>query len=129
MISAMKKILPLLCIALCVLPVGVKAPQAHAGGSLQAVVSIGFNANDQDDSRRRRRDDDRPDRSGDRGDDRSSDRRDDRINRAIAIAQSRGRVVDAWPESGAVFWVRVTTDRGRVDLLVDTDSGRIIGQR
>lgn len=64
---------------------------------------------------------------GDRG---QENRRDDRINRAIRIAESRGRVLDAGQQSGSIFWVRVaTTDRGRVDLLIDTDSGRIIGER
>jgi hypothetical protein len=63
---------------------------------------------------------------GDRG---GENRRDDRINRAIRIAESRGRVLDAGQQSGSIFWVRVATDRGRVDLLIDTDSGRIIGER
>ena len=54
--------------------------------------------------------------------------RDDRINRAIAIASSRGRVLDAWPMGGSMFGVRVATDRGRVDLTVDTDSGRIVDE-
>ncbi|MFT4074249.1 MAG: hypothetical protein QM647_01875 [Asticcacaulis sp.] len=55
--------------------------------------------------------------------------RDDRINRAMQVAARRGRVLDAGPQSGSVFWVRVATDHGRVDLLVDADSGRIIGER
>ena len=55
--------------------------------------------------------------------------RDGRIDRAISIASSRGRVLDAGPQGGSVFWVRVATDHGRVDLLVDADSGRIIGER
>jgi len=57
------------------------------------------------------------------------EQRDNRINRAIAIASSRGRVLDAGPQGGSIFWVRVATDHGRVDLLVDVDSGRIIGER
>lgn len=63
---------------------------------------------------------------GDRG---GENRRDGRIERAIRIAESRGRVLDAGQQSGSIFWVRVATDRGRVDLLIDTDSGRIIGER
>ncbi len=55
--------------------------------------------------------------------------RDNRINRAMSVASSRGRVLDAGPQGGSVFWVRVATDHGRVDLLVDADSGRIIGER
>ena len=50
------------------------------------------------------------------------------INRAIAIASSRGRVLDAWPMGGAMFGVRVATDHGRVDLTVDTDSGQIVAE-
>ncbi|ESQ73693.1 hypothetical protein ABAC402_18060 [Asticcacaulis sp. AC402] len=67
-------------------------------------------------------------RGGNRG---NENRHDDRINRAIQIASSggRGRVLDAGQQSGSIFWVRVATDRGRVDLLIDTDSGRIIGER
>lgn len=55
--------------------------------------------------------------------------RDDRINRAIQVAGRRGRVLDAGPQGGSVFWVRVATDHGRVDLLIDADTGRIIGER
>ena len=57
------------------------------------------------------------------------EQRDNRINQAIAIASSRGRVLDAGPQGGSIFWVRVATGQGRVDLLVDVDSGRIIGER
>jgi len=56
-------------------------------------------------------------------------RSDDRINRAMQIASRRGRVLDAGPQGGSIFWVRVATDHGRVDLLVDADSGQIIGER
>jgi hypothetical protein len=59
----------------------------------------------------------------------AQENRDDRINRAMSVAGRRGRVLDAGPQGGSVFWVRVATDHGRVDLLVDADSGRIIGER
>jgi hypothetical protein len=66
----------------------------------------------------------------DRGNTRQvQENRDDRINRAMSVAGRRGRVLDAGPQGGSVFWVRVATDHGRVDLLVDADSGRIIGER
>ena len=66
----------------------------------------------------------------DRGNGRQvQENRDNRINRAMSVASSRGRVLDAGPQGGSVFWVRVATDHGRVDLLVDADSGRIIGER
>jgi len=65
----------------------------------------------------------------DRGNGGQLQNRDDRINRAMSVAGRRGRVLDAGPQGGSVFWVRVATDHGRVDLLVDADSGRIIGER
>jgi hypothetical protein len=65
----------------------------------------------------------------DRGNGGQSQNRVDRINRAMSVAGRRGRVLDAGPQGGSVFWVRVATDHGRVDLLVDADSGRIIGER
>jgi hypothetical protein len=65
----------------------------------------------------------------DRGNGGQLQNRDDRINRAMSVAGRRGRVLDAGPQGGSIFWVRVATDHGRVDLLVDADSGRIIGER
>ena len=65
----------------------------------------------------------------DRGNGGQLQNRDDRINRAMSVAGRRGRVLDAGPQGGSVFWVRVATDHGRVDLLVDADTGRIIGER
>lgn len=59
----------------------------------------------------------------------SDDRRDDGINRAIAAGQSRGRVLDAGSQGGSVYWVRVDTGHGRVDLLVDGATGRVIGEK
>ncbi len=82
-----------------------------------------------DDDRRDNRDDGRWNNNGRDRDRGGEDRRDNRINRAIDIASSRGRVLDAGQQSGSIFWVRVATERGRVDLLVDTDSGRIVGER
>jgi len=125
------------------------------GGLDEAVMILADNKKDRDGRKnsggnRQRGNDDRPDfrqRDNGHGDDRQSrdrqpqaqrfDRgnggqlqnRDDRINRAMSVASRRGRVLDAGPQGGSVFWVRVATDHGRVDLLVDADSGRIIGER
>jgi hypothetical protein len=55
--------------------------------------------------------------------------RDQRINRAIAIGQGHGRVLNAWPQGGSLFVVRVDTPRGRVDMIIDVDTGRIVGER
>ncbi len=55
--------------------------------------------------------------------------RDNRINRAMAIGQVHGRVLNAWPAGGSLFMVRVDTPRGRVDMLIDVDTGRVVGQR
>lgn len=65
--------------------------------------------------------------SGGRGD----KQRDNRINRAIDIARSsyHGRVLNAWPLGGSLFTVRIDTGRGRVDLTVDVDSGRIVQEK
>jgi len=137
----MKRICTLLALALIAAAPAQQAAarpvvaEAVMGVKIGAVINAVLDA-DQDHWRRRddddRRDnrDDRDDRWNNNGRDRGGeDRRDNRINRAIAIASSRGRVLDAGQQSGSIFWVRVATDRGRVDLLVDTDSGRIIGER
>ncbi|MBW8734854.1 MAG: hypothetical protein JF571_11230 [Asticcacaulis sp.] len=119
-------------------PLAADAVAANLGGlKLGAVIAAAVDG-DQD-RWRRRNDDDRHDNRDNRDEGRwnnsngrdqgGEDRRDNRINRAIDIASSRGRVLDAGQQSGSIFWVRVATDRGRVDLLVDTDSGRIIGER
>ena len=55
--------------------------------------------------------------------------RDQRINRAIAIGQGHGRVLNAWPQGGPLFVVRVDTPHGRVDMIIDVDTGRIVGER
>lgn len=70
-----------------------------------------------------------PQRSYGPAQDQGENRRDDRINRAIAAGQARGRVLDAGQQGGSTFWVRVDTGHGRVDLLVDGDTGRIVGER
>jgi len=127
----MKRICTLLAIALIA---AAPAGQAVAGVKLGALISAAIDG-DQDHWRRRDDDNRRDNRDDGRwnndnnGHDRGEDRRDNRINRAMQIASSRGRVLDAGQQSGSIFWVRVATDRGRVDLLVDTDSGRIIGER
>jgi len=143
----MKRICTLLAIALIAAapaghalarPVVADAVAANLGGlKLGAVIAAAVDG-DQD-RWRRRDDDDRRDNRDNRDDGRwnngngrdraGEDRRDNRINRAMDIARSRGRVLDAGQQSGSIFWVRVATDRGRVDLLVDTDSGRIVGER
>ncbi|HWU48761.1 MAG TPA: hypothetical protein VN042_02710 [Asticcacaulis sp.] len=56
-------------------------------------------------------------------------RRDDRINRAIAAGEARGHVLDAGQQDDSTFWVRVDTGHGRVDLLVDGQTGRVVGER
>jgi hypothetical protein len=120
------------------------------GGLDEAVMVLASNKKDRDDRRnsgsnRQRGNDDRPDvrqqddrqndnrqvqtQRFDRGNGGQLQNRDDRINRAMSVASRRGRVLDAGPQGGSVFWVRVATDHGRVDLLVDADSGRIIGER
>jgi len=154
----MKQIWPLLSLALIAAPMAVPAVAAAEaptlrGGLDEAVMVLASNKKDRDDRRnsgsnRQRGNDNRPDikQRDDRQDDNHQNRqvqtqrfdrgnggqlqnRDDRINRAMSVASRRGRVLDAGPQGGSVFWVRVATDHGRVDLLVDADSGRIIGER
>jgi len=55
--------------------------------------------------------------------------RDERINRAIAIGGGHGHVLNAWPQGGSLFIVRVATPRGRVDMIIDVDTGRVVGER
>ena len=55
--------------------------------------------------------------------------RDNRINRAFAIGKGYGRVVNAWPQGGSLYLVRVNTPHGRVDMIIDVDTGRIVGER
>jgi len=118
--------------ALLAAAIPMAAQAAMQADGLRIGLGVGLLIGQQDDDRRHRRDDDR--RGGDRDNGgygrRGGDgQRDDRINRAIAIAQSRGRVLDAWPEGGSLFGVRVATSHGRVDLTIDVDSGRIIDER
>ena len=135
----MKQILPLVCAALIALPMGVQA-QAMPGREAAAVImKVAFG----DPDRKHHGGDDRDNGNGQnnrgnngqggngngRGNGGYGEQRDNRINQAIAIASSRGRVLDAGSQGGSIFWVRVATDHGRVDLLVDVDSGRIIGER
>ncbi len=121
----MKQIWPLLCLTL------VLAPHPSAAHGLDLSVSgllkVALAAEDQD--RRKHRRDDNEDGQPQNNRNNNDEHRDDRLNRAIDIARSRGRVLDAGPQGGSIFWVRVATERGRVDLLIDTDSGRIIGER
>lgn len=136
----MKRILALFCLALTVAPVGAQADTLRnlvQGLDTAVVIKIG---GDQERRRGRDRDDRdergngggnnwRDNRDDNRGGARGENRNDGRINRAMAIASSRGRVLDAGQQSGSIFWVRVATPNGRVDLLVDADSGRIVGER
>ncbi len=55
--------------------------------------------------------------------------RDNRINRAFAIGRGYGRVVNAWPQGGSLYLVRVNTPHGRVDMVIDVDTGRVVGER
>jgi len=55
--------------------------------------------------------------------------RDNRINRAFAIGQGYGHVVNAWPQGGSLYLVRVNTPHGRVDMVIDVDTGRVVGER
>jgi hypothetical protein len=146
----MKQIWTLLCVALIAAPAAVEAapvvPTSLFGDAPAQVIRAGYvpkkdqkRPEDNSGSNRRRnddngRDDDTPKRqqrdpNPTRFEARRQENRDDRINRAMSIGSSRGRVLDAGPQGGSIFWVRVATDHGRVDLLVDTDSGRIIGER
>lgn len=138
----MKRIPLLLCAAvLAAMPMATRAGGLALGQAqgLNVGLGVGLLMGQQDDDRRHRHRDDYNtgdrDHRGDNREDRDNgppgggEFRDGRINRAIAIAQSRGRVLDAGPEGGSVFWVRVNTPRGRVDLLIDADSGQIVGQR
>jgi hypothetical protein len=120
--DAMKQAITIFC---AVLAIGL--PGAGQAQALRLDVSVNAPMLLAQNSDRRDRDRSRDERRSDNRD--SEPRRDDRLNRAIAIAQSRGRVLDAGPEKGAIFWVRVATERGRVDFLVDTNSGRIVGER
>ena len=139
----MKRILALFCLALTAAPVGAQADTLHdlvQGLDTAVVIKIGGDQERRRPGRDRGDRDDRGNNGGSnwrdsRDDDRGGydrpreDRNDGRINRARAIASSRGRVLDAGQQSGSIFWVRVATANGRVDLLVDADSGRIIGER
>ncbi len=128
----MKQVWPLVCAVLIALSVG---GEAHAAMWFQAKGAIahdqryrdrGNSGGNQDNSGGRNN----GGRSDLRGNDSwGEDRRDNRINRATDIARSRGHVLDAGQQSGSIFWVRVATDHGRVDLLIDTDTGQIIGEK
>lgn len=138
----MKRIFALFCLALTVAPMGAQAETLRElvqGLDSAVVVKIG---GEQERRRPGRDRDDRDDRGNnggsnwrdsrndDRGgNDRREDRNDGRIRRAMDIARSRGQVLDAGQQGGSIFWVRVATPNGRVDLLVDADSGRIVGER
>lgn len=149
--------LALIAVPMAVPAVAAAEAPTLRGGLDEAVMVLASNKKDRDDRRnsgsnRQRGNDDRQNarQRDDRQDGRQNDNRqnrqvqtqrfdrgnggqlqnrDDRINRAMSVAGRRGRVLDAGPQGGSVFWVRVATDHGRVDLLVDADSGRIIGER
>jgi hypothetical protein len=154
----MKQIWPLLSLVLIAMTLALPAPAVAAlrphDGVDDVVLMLAGNKKDSDNrdnsGSNRKRGNDRPDDDRPKPDRRpeperqAPDRparaprpdgggqlqnRDNRINRAMSVAERRGRVLDAGPQGGSVFWVRVATDHGRVDLLVDADSGRIIGER
>ncbi len=47
------------------------------------------------------------------------------MDRAYALAASRGRVIDVWPEGGSRFGATVSNDRGKVTLEIDVRSGSV----
>ncbi len=140
----MKAILPLVCAALILAPVGA---EAHARLNVTGLVKVvaafddqrwgkhhgdGDHSDNGDNNNGGQHGNWRDNNGGNNGDgghrNGGGQNGGGDINRAIAIAQSRGRVLDAWPMGGSYFGVRVATDRGRVDLTVDTDSGRIVSE-
>ena len=151
----MKRIPLLLCAAvLAAMPVATQAGGlafGQASDGLSVGLGVGLLMGQQDDDRRHRHHEDNGEHRGEdrRGDDRrgedrrddrynapppppaygGDDRRDDRIGRAMAIGRGQGTVINAWPQGGSLFLVRVNTSRGRVDMIVDVDSGRIVGER
>jgi hypothetical protein len=138
----MKRILALFCLALTVAPIGAQADTLRdlvQGLDSAVVIKIGGEQERRRPGRDRGDRDDRGNNGGgnnwrdsrddDRGGDQRENRNDGRIKRAMDIARSRGHPLDAGQQSGSIFWVRVATPNGRVDLLVDADSGRIVGER
>ena len=153
----MKLIPPLLCaLTLAAMPMASRAESQSE--ALRIGLGVGLLMGQSDDDRRRHRDEPPPQngRRDDRRDERRDvpppppgggayrgyeggyDRRaaggggevrDERINRAISIGQGRGRVLNAWPQGGSLFVVRVDTPRGRVDMIIDVDTGRVVGER
>ena len=136
----MKQVWPIVCALVIALSPG---GGAHADGLLQVKASLSM------DPRFRAGDRDHGDRGGDHGNRNDRDnggqgngggrsdwsgndgfgenRNDDRINQAVAmaIAARGGRKLDAGQLSGSVFWVRLSTAQGRVDVLVDVDTGDV----
>lgn len=126
--------------ALAAMPVVSQAAGIGPGeDALSVGVGIGVLIGQQDDDRRHRRDNgdqqddrDRRDNGGnDRrgGHDRGGGQHDDGIGRAMDIGRNYGRVLNAWPQGGSLFLVRVDTPHGRVDMVIDVDSGRVVGER
>jgi len=139
----MKQIVPLLSLILALTPLALTPTQASAMGvkldiNADGSVQVAFG----DDRKDRRKNDNGGDHHDqndngngqaswrdDRGSNDNGGARDNRLDQARNIASSRGRVLDAGPLGGSRFWVRVASDRGRVDIIVDTATGRIIGER
>lgn len=140
----MKRILALFCLALTVAPLGAQAGPARGlsaslgadlseGLKLGAVIGAVIDISDQDRHRRRGGDNDNDSqrsrgndfnrRDDDSGGGRREERNDNRMDRAYAIASRYGRVQDVWPKGGSIFGARVSTDRGRIELEIDVNSG------
>jgi len=130
-----------LCVffAISALVVGLTSSHAHA----QIKVSHAANADqwvgvglDQDDQRRDRRPESQ---SNDRfarqnlrdysESNQADEPRDSKLRIAVAIAESRGRVIRADPLGNGIFRVRVERDGRRVDMTIDANSGRILSER
>lgn len=132
----MKRILALFCLALAVAPPGAQAAATRgfagdlSGGLKLGGISVAFDAGGQDRHKRRdgggdngQRQNDFNRREDDNGGGGREERGDNRMDRAYAIASRYGRVQDVWPKGGPMFGANVSTDRGRIELEINVNSG------